>query len=100
MPNPPAFCDPHKPPPWGYLPPPPNPDPRTSLLYHDFLRKTGDPKLWWVSGWIATHPSKLLERYLKEWGRIVEGTMWEPPMKIQSLADPAFHEGEEAEVFW
>ena len=88
-----VHCDPHEPPPWGYLPAPPSPDPRTGLIWHDFLRHVGWRGLWWITGDIGRHPYKSDALYLKEWHERIEGHMWRPPKWLESLADDSYPSG-------
>ena len=84
-------CDPYIPPYWGYLAPPPSPDPRTGLIRHDLGRRMGDPGWWWTRGDIARHQKafKLDEAYLREWRDRIEGCMWDRPEWMEQLAGRA-----------
>ena len=87
----PSYCDPHRAPPWGWLPPPPSPDPRTGLIRHDYLRDMGDPS------WPLTRQSKVcthgwawkwVEPYERESLRRAEAGLWKVPKWLEQFADP------------
>ncbi|ORY27905.1 hypothetical protein BCR39DRAFT_588985 [Naematelia encephala] len=85
----PEYCDPRAPPPWGWLAPPPSPDPRTNLIRYDFLRRMGDEVIWFIKGDVARHSwwFKFLERYEKEWKTRIKGKMWTPPKWLERYVD-------------
>ncbi|KAK8847330.1 hypothetical protein IAR55_005187 [Kwoniella newhampshirensis] len=87
----PDYCDPHKPPPWGYQAAPPSRDPRTALVRYDFGRRMGDKDVWFVKGDVARHSFwfKFPEWYEKEWRQRIKGKMWKPPKWLKQYADPA-----------
>jgi hypothetical protein len=85
----PSYCDPHEPPPWGYLAPAPARDPRTGLIRHDFLRHMGDRDVWFIQGDVALHSwyFKSLEGYEAEWEKHIKGKMWAPPAWLKAYSD-------------
>lgn len=87
----PSYCDVHAPPPNGYLYPPLAEDPRTGLIRHDWLRRLGDPAVWFVSGDLGWHGwwLKFHEHYERVWRTTVQGRVWSPPAWLEAYADPA-----------
>ncbi|KAK4685573.1 hypothetical protein P7C73_g4576, partial [Tremellales sp. Uapishka_1] len=87
----PPYCDPRRPPPWGWRCPPSSPDPRTGLIRHDFLRRMGDKYVWFIKGDLARHSYwfKPLEGYEAEWRERIQGKIWTPPGWLKRYADKA-----------
>ncbi|WWD21417.1 hypothetical protein CI109_105902 [Kwoniella shandongensis] len=87
----PDYCDPHRPPPWGWTSSPLSPDPRTDLVRYDFVRRMGDKDVWFVKGDVARHSwfFKFPEGWEKEWKKNIKGKMWKPPKWFERFADPA-----------
>lgn len=82
-------CNPHTIPPYGWMPLPKNPDPRTELNRHDFERRAGDPAWIGTKGDLAMHGwwFKFPEYWEKEWRRSCMGKMWSPPAWLKQFAD-------------
>lgn len=83
-------CDPHRIPEYGWMPLPENPDPRTDLNRHDFVRHAGDPAWIGTIGELGMHGwwFKQPKYWEKEWERAIKGSMWEPPNWMAKYADP------------
>lgn len=90
----PEWCDSNKPPRWGWDSAPPAYDRRSGLRRHDYLRRMGDPRVWWVSGDVAMHHGsyKSLEGWEEQWRRAVEGSRWTPPAGLVRYAGEAHRE--------
>ncbi|WWC88105.1 uncharacterized protein L201_003009 [Kwoniella dendrophila CBS 6074] len=85
----PAYCDPHKPPFYGYGSNPPDLDRRTGLIRYDYVRHMGDENVRIVKGDIGIHGGSMKppEGWEKEYMARVEGKIWQPPSWMHKFAE-------------
>jgi len=85
----PDYCDPQKPPPWGWKANPPSIDPRTDLVRHEYGRRMGEVNVWFMKGDIALHgwTYKPLKGYEKGMLKMLKGKNWIPPKWLEQYAD-------------